>query len=395
VFGRLINAGSLPADVVVAISADGEPVTAIRRSIPAATDLGPGEEGVSTSLLLPGSAILSLHQNLPDQLSADDTALMVMPAPEKPRVLLVFPEGGKPDEYLLSMLRELDTQSLVQFSKPAFDGLETQQIDSGAVYDLIVFDRVAPARFAGVPSISFGAVPPGVTAVEPTGDGRAGRQALSWDRQDPIMRHVSLDTLVFTGFGAFDLPIAARPLALGPQGPVIALLRSRGVNHVAVGFELVNSNWPLHVSSAVFLLNAVEFLTQSKSGRTALVNRPGEPISVRTIPDARRLIVAGPVSATVDVSSNTGASATIPALPLVGTYQIDGAASPNNRLALSMLSDTSSDIRPRRSLVVNADVEHSAATSAIGMREFWPWLAGAAMLLLALEWIVWCRRVGV
>jgi hypothetical protein len=75
--------------------------------------------------------------------------------------------------------------------------------------------------------------------------------------------------------------------------------------------------------------------------------------------------------------------------------QVEGAASPNDRLALSMLSDTSSDIRPRRSLVVNADVEQSAATSAIGMHELWPWLAGAAMLLLAVEWMVWCRRVGV
>jgi hypothetical protein len=270
-----------------------------------------------------------------------------------------------------------------------------QQVDSGAMYDLIVFDRVTPARLPGVSSISFGAVPPGVKAVEPAGVGREGRQALSWDRHDPVMRHVSLDTLVFTGFGAFDLPIAAKPLALGPQGPVIAMLRSRGVSHIAVGFELVNSNWPLHVSSAVFLLNAVEFLTQSKSGRTALVNRPGEPIVVRTLPDARRLIVAGPVSVTVDVSSNTGTSAIIPALPLVGAYQVEGAASPNDRLALSMLSDTSSDIRPRRSLVVNADVEQSAATSAIGMHELWPWLAGAAMLLLAVEWMVWCRRVGV
>lgn len=399
IFGRLINAGPSPADVVVTVSADGEPVTAIRRTIPAATDLGPGEEAVSASLLLPGDAVLSLHQNLPDQLAADDEALLVMPAPAKPRVLLVYPEAGKPDEYLLSMLQELDTQSLVQFSKPAFDGLDAQRIHSGAVYDLIIFDRVSPVRHPGVSSISFGVAPPGVKVIEHVGDINAGRQILSWDRQDPVMRHVSLDTVVYSGFGAFDLPSGAKALALGPQGPVIAQLRAKGVRHIAVGFELVNSNWPLHVSSAVFLQNAVEFLTQSKSGRSGLAFRPGEPITVRALPNAGEVAVTGPVSLNVEAQSASasnggGAAITIPALPLAGLYEVHGAAPPHDRLALSVLSDVASDIRPRRSLTVNAEIEQGAVTSAAGARELWPWLAGAAMLLLAVEWIVWCRRVG-
>jgi hypothetical protein len=215
---------------------------------------------------------------------------------------------------------------------------------------------------------------------------------MSWDRQSPLMRHVSLDTIVFADFGAFDLPAGATPLAFGPDGPIIALLRSRGARHVAVGFKLVDSNWPFHVSSAVFLQNAVEQLTMAGSGAAGVVHQPGQPISVKAATGAKELVVNGPESFTLPAAP--GAAVTIPALRLAGLYDVQGAAPPSDRLAVSLLNDTQSDNRPRSSITVNAETEAAATISSASMLELWPWLAGAAMALLVIEWLLWCRRTG-
>ena len=92
------------------------------------------------------------------------------------------------------------------------------------------------------------------------------------------------------------------------------------------------------------------------------------------------------------MSASPGAAVTIPALRLAGSYTVQGAATPNDRLALSLLSDTQSDIRPQSSITVNAQTEAAATVSSASARELWPWLAGAAMALLVLEWLLWCRR---
>ena len=205
------------------------------------------------------------------------------------------------------------------------------------------------------------------------------------------MRDVSLDTIIYAGFTAYELPAGATPLAFGPDGPIMAVLRTRGARHVAIGFELVKSNWPVHVSCTVFLQNVMDYLTLAESGQSGLVSRPGEPVTVRAASDAHELIMNGPIRATVSVEP--GGSATLPILRRAGLYTVKGAAPPYDQVAISVLSDVESDIRPRDQIMVNA--KDTAAKRAGGMapRPLWPWLIGAGFALLVLEWLVYCRRV--
>jgi hypothetical protein len=77
----------------------------------------------------------------------------------------------------------------------------------------------------------------------------------------------------------------------------------------------------------------------------------------------------------------------------VGLYAIDGAVPPMDRIAVSMLSDVESDIRPRTSLVVNAQRTEAGAVGDAASLELWPWLAAAALVLLTVEWVVYCLRM--
>ncbi|MDY7109868.1 MAG: VWA domain-containing protein [Planctomycetota bacterium] len=391
-FTRLINAGPEPISTMLTLFIDERPgSTKSVRLDPAESGedgrASPGEAPATFSLELPGSAVLSVRHNTRDDLAADNTAAVILPPPARPRVLLVHGEGG-PDPFLEELLEVREPAELRLTSEAAFETMLDQEADLSGRFDLAVFDRVGWSRPPGLPTVTFGAAPPPLEVVEPSGSG-GGRRILSWQRQHPLMRHVSLDPIVFARFGGLKLPPEATALATGPDGPVIALFPAGGVRHVIVGFELQRSTFPMDVSFLVFMQNVVDYLTLGRSGRTSLAFRPGEAIEVRARDDADELRITGPVEAAVEVTP--GASVTLPILRRVGLYTAAGAEPPHDRLALSVLSEVESDIRPRRRLLVNAEAARAGEAAAAAPRDLWPWIIAAALVLLVMEWLVYCR----
>ena len=387
VFARLTNASPGEVEVVATLRVDNEPAAIEQLLIPGADD-GPGEVTVTFAMELDRAAILSLHHNHGDDLAADDTAAIVVRGPERPRIGLVH-SGQGPDPFLHDLLEALEPQWLREFSLDAYNAYDPHEIDSGVFFDLIVFDRVAPPRLPGLPTITVGAAPAEIPTVPSKAPG--GRRILSWQRQHPLMRHVALDTIVFADFGGFRLPAGATALAEGPDGPVIAEVATHGARHVLVGFSLTESNWPLHVSSAIFMQNVVTRLTLPGSSRGAVSTRPGDPITVRSLPDVNRLSIVGPIEATVQVEP--GSETALPALRRAGIYVIHGAVPPNDRIAVSVLSDIESDLRPKPQVRVNATATAGGTVGSVAPLELWPWLVGFGFCLLVLEWLVYCRRM--
>ncbi len=390
VFSRLVNAGPAELSAVLTLRVNGEVDQLRRIDVPGATDDSPGEATATFSLQLNEEAIITLEHNHEDALAVDDMASLVMPPPAQPRVGFVH-AGHRPDPFTYDLIADMDPRSLTALRAEAFAELDPRDIDAGEEFDLIVFDRVSPSRLPGIPSLTFGGVPAGVNAIEPRSEG--GRRILSWDRQHPVMRHVSLDTILYAGFGGYELPSAATALATGPEGPVIALLRTRGARHVVAGFSLERSNWPMHVSIVVFMQNVLDYILLAGSGQNGLVHMPGDPITVRALGSANRLQIEGPTSMTVNVEP--GAVRSLPALRRAGVYEVNGAAPPMQNIAVSVLSDSESDIRPHSELVVNSEAASGDQGSHVVPRELWPWLIAAAVMLLLVEWFVYLRKVSV
>jgi hypothetical protein len=389
VFARLLNAGPEAVETVVTLLVDDEPGPIRSVTIPPASDDGTGEATVTFAVELARRAVLGVRHGSRDALVADDTAAAVLPPPARPRIAIVH-DGEGADPFLRDLLEGLEPASLRTLTPAALAAVDAGALDAGAEYDLIVFDRVAPQRLPGVPTITLGAVPAGVGAVEAApGD----KRILSWQRRHPVMRHVELDTIVYADFGGLDLPPGATALASGPEGPVIALLGARGAEHAVIGFELGRSNWALHVSVAVFLQNLVEHVTLARSGQVSRTVLPGEPVTVRSASDANVLRIVGPDGAQeVPRPAEAGPLVTLPAFSRVGLYAVEGAAAPDDRLAVSMLSDVESDLRPVESLLVNAEARRGGTGSAGVPRAIWPWFVAAAVAVLVMEWILYCRR---
>lgn len=410
IFARLLNAGTQLVTTAVTLRVDDQAFETRTIDVPAADAEGPGEASVTFELQSAGAALLSLVQSRRDPLAADDAAAMVLRPPPSLRVALVYPDpqpspqsdgadpgaqaareaasGVGPDPFLAELIQAMQPAAFQAMTRSSYRAINPQEIDSGALYDLVIFDRVGGEAVPGIPSTSFGAAPAGIDVIAPSRPG--GQRVLSWDRQHPMMQQLSLDSLVFSGFGGLRLPADATPLAFGPDGPIIAVLDTRGSRHVIVGFELMRSNWPTHVSIAVFMQNAVDYLTLSGRDDAGLTFRPGEPITVRALPEATRIMIDGPLRG--EIEALPGAPVTLPPLRLVGVYRVNGAAAPMDRVAVSMLSAVESDLRPREELIVNARPARAGGVAAAAPLELWPWLAAIALGLLIVEWLVYLTR---
>ena len=142
VFARLLNASTEPREPILTLSVNDRAVATIRARVPAAAIDGlPGEAPVSHAIDLPEGAVITLRHNHRDQLAADDIAAVVMPAPRKPRIALVYPAaeardgasvGIGPDPYLNELLNAMEPQAVEPMDDRAWAEIDPASIDSAA-----------------------------------------------------------------------------------------------------------------------------------------------------------------------------------------------------------------------------------------------------------------------
>ncbi len=464
-FVRLANAGPEPVIVDVRIDRDDAAVTTERLTIPAAEPDGPmGEQTLAVDVRAPDPALLrvAVTRVLPgpgasdaasaDQLAADDVAAVRLPPAASPRIAVVAPDA-RPFGALAALLEATGPTELRRLDEAGWRRLaEAGPADE---VDLVVFDRARGPALPAVPSLWFGAWPPGVERVSdprpddaaagdegeggadvaagpeatvdaadaadaeggsppeageaseaneedddvaaassPPPDEDRGRRILSWRRSHPVMRYVALDEVAFAGFDAFREPPRAEVLARDADGPVIMEVPAAGTRHVLVGFALDRTNWTADVGFAVFVQNAIAHLAATGRGQPGRSVQPGEPVTVRLRPDVEAgdpVRVEGPLTTTVEAGSSP--DLLLPALPLVGTYAVDAAVPPDDVVAVNLASAVETDLRPRPVDSVRARETRSGVARAEAPRDLWPWFVAAAGVLAMVEWLLYARMV--
>lgn len=384
VFVRLISNAERPAGVVLRLSA-GDAAQTVPVEIPAAEAGVPGSTTRTVILRAPGSARIEVSLENGGALITDDRAWIDLPDARPPRTV-VFAPDGRADPFLLDVLGVLAPGGVSSHGPNELDAL------AGA--ELVIYDRVTPARLPAVPSLGFASAWPG-TAGDLT-EGR--RRVIAWDRTHPVLRDLSLATIVFDR--AVTLPDESTPgtvvLAESNSGPIITEGLGHGVRHIRVAFPLNRSNWGVDVGMPIFVAAAYERLVPGVRGE-GIVHTTARPLELRaagagdrvradpTFPDAEP--IEGPA---VD------GIATLGPLTRAGVYALTGAAQPG--LGVSMLDAGESAIPIGRPVRFGRDaIPASMADRAAieGRRELWPSLLLAAFVVMTLEWLLHARRARV
>lgn len=372
-------------------SVDGEPV--VRRPV----TLGPAGEspatGASTAeLRLAGSGVVSVRLERADALESDNVASAYVRAASRPRTLLVAPDAT-PDRFLLDVLRELHLASLRVVSPEDY---ERFLVGDMSEIDLVVLDRAGRAP-SGIPSLSFGVAVPGLVA---TGETNGPDRVITWRRTDPVLRDVSLDTLLVGRRPVLEPEagasgIRAQPLASTSHDTLIWRTLAPGVERVAVSFGINRSNWGLQVSLPIFIANAVETLTGRSGGGAGERSTTTEPVSAAIPGSASRVRLVGPIER--EVSVPTGGDGSTPVnlgvLERVGVYRVEGT---DRVVCVNLLDEQESRLDSPEFIEVGGRAVGAArASEAPIAREVWHWFVIAAAVLLALEWTLYAWRMRV
>jgi len=397
-FARVIWTGSEELSVPMVVEVDGEVVRRRNLLLPASSDDAFGEAALSETIDVVDSALLVVRHTHLDPFAADDVVAAVLPPPRQLRIAMVAPDA-RPDAFLRDLLNETDPQEL-----ETLDPAGWLAVDRPADrFDLVVFDRVDAEEWPVIPSISFGAAPPGVERVIPTGDRAAsGRRLLGWNRQHPLLRHADIADLVFAGVAGLRVPEEAEAVALGPDGPVIILIRVFGIRHIVVAFSLLESTLPVLPGYPVFVQNALDLLA-GEAGAAAIVPRTGEPTRLRVRPGTERLFVSefdenASTERRVNIPAG-GVEAVIPTAQQIGLRRVrseppDQIDLPGGLLPASLLSESESDLRRQPPLTLIPTAAPPGGEGVIGRAEWWHLALLAALGILVVEWIVYMRRAG-
>jgi hypothetical protein len=214
------------------------------------------------------------------------------------------------------------------------------------------------------------------------------------DRKHPAVRFVGLDDVNVAVAHKLTPDTGDKVLGASEGGasPILVAGARGGHKFVAVGFDVRDSDLPLRTAWPLFVVDCIDWFTDEDA----------EYLSSYRTGDVWHIPVAAPV-AEASLSGPGGRGVSVPVhegrAVLLGTragfYELT-AGDETTSFAANLLDADESNIAPQASLVVDGQPAAELAGFRAGVRrELWIYLLLAAVLLTAIEWATYHRRITV
>jgi hypothetical protein len=215
-------------------------------------------------------------------------------------------------------------------------------------------------------------------------------------QDDVLLRYVDLGAVHVRQARAVEPPPEARVLVESPGGPLLFVAQRPEGRLAVLAFDLRDSDLPLQVAFPVLTANLVGWLLPGGTARLPALVRPGDPVPMQPDPAAAEILVTAP-DGTRHALAVGDDPPVFAATDRLGVYRVEyldrsGAVLQSGALTVNLFDEAESDIAPREVVRVGRTEVPTAARGEEGRREFWPWLAGAALGALAVEWWAYQRR---
>lgn len=309
-----------------------------------------------------------------DLFAVDDVATAVAKTPRAFRALLVTP-GNVFLEQALRLRNDLQ-----------LDVVAPSAYKPSTSYALTVFDRFVPALLPDGPSLVLD--PPAGSSLaggSPVGIGRV-RAA---DAGDPLLANVDLQDVHIARSEDLRASTFGRPLITSLQTPLV-LVRDEPFRQVLFGFDLHASDLPLRIAFPVLIENLSEWMLPPSVPSRSF--HPDEAVTV--VPDAaattvsvvrpdgsRRTLAAGSIS-TFAETDPTG---------LYTVEQTIGGRVQSSWFSVNLFTDSISQLKPPDRLTLPPTRATTVQATHPGQLEIWPWIALAALGIIAAEWLAFHR----
>jgi hypothetical protein len=388
--------------------------------MPAEKKLEPGLGGLVFQLDRSEGALVAVRLRQPgtgeglseDVLSLDNRGWLVVPPAKRMAVAMV---STRPDRSLvLAVLEGLPLSRLTELTPQQCEDLARQE--KLGEYDLIVLDsylpKVTDPDTPGLPPGRFlvlNALPQGTSGIADKGKGGA-TAIVDWSRDHPVLRSISLDTLLVAESRLVELEKGSmtRAIASADNGPAILELSKADTRAIIVTFDITQTNWPFEAGFVVFFGSAVRYLGEEGFGATMPRGlQPGTVLSDRLPSSAANVEVKLTGGDSQKLTPAADGRIVYGPLKKSGVYEVtwDGPPGPTDIkdgsrslrvFAANLLDSDESNVGSASNLSLASQVvaARDQAPSAADKR-LWPWLLLAALGVIMLEWFVYNRKVHI
>jgi len=320
--------------------------------------------------------LFTLRLNTPDDLAADNQVSIVSLLPQPVKVLLVT-RGNRFLEKALRGAPQVELSVASSLAAPATG------------FDIVVLDDVTPAVWPAAnllaihtqPTNWFG--PLANVEVPPIVD---------WKSAHPLLRYVGFDNVQVREALAVKTPAWGMALVETPRTPLIIAGEVDHRRVIWLGFDTLQSTWPLRISYPIFMANAMEWLNPANVNAALLAVKTAEPF---------RLVMAEPPAAAQVIRPDGQVASLI--LPPKTTEIVYGDTTRQgiytlkagtNRVVfcVNLMDAAESANAPRPEIALGKYATAAANTRQRANLEIWRWIAAAALLVLMFEWWYYHRR---
>jgi hypothetical protein len=311
-----------------------------------------------------------------DDLAADNEASIVSLLPKPVNVLLVT----RGNRLLEKALRAVANVQLA---------VANDLTDVGAGFDFIVLDGVTPSEWPKGNVLAFRLV--NTNWVENIANVEAP-VIVDWKSTHPLLRYAGFDNVQIVQSLTARAPTWAVSILEAPQAPLILAGDLGRQRIVWVGFDPLESNWPLRVSFPIFIANAVDWLNPANTKNSQLLVTAGDPFRLALTEPVKTAEVKLPDGKTTTLNNLDGANGIVFGdTSKQGIYQLRVGTNEVTFCA-NLLDSAESNIRPREELKFGEYTRVEATTVKRTNMELWRTLAAIGLTVLLFEWWWYHRR---
>jgi Ca-activated chloride channel family protein len=339
--------------------------------------LAPGDTSPQVFLAAqPADGVFTLSVDAKDDLAADNRASIISLLPRPVRVLLVT-RGNRLLEKALRAAANVELSTASNLT------------DAAAGFDFVVLDGVTPGVWPGGNILAFHVLNTNwlasVTRVE-------APPLVDWKTTHPLLRYASFDNVQAVESYAAKTPPWAISLLDSPQASLMLAGELGRQRIIWVGFDPLESNWPLRVSFPIFIANAVEWLNPANTRGGQLLVKAGEAFRLALTRPETGAEVTLPDGVTKSVHLDPGASELVFGETYKqGIYRVRLGTN-DTRFCVNLLDAAESNIRPREALQLGKYSRIAATTVQRASVEVWRTIAGIGLVILLVEWWYYHRR---
>lgn len=320
--------------------------------------------------------VFSVHLTAKDQLTTDNDASIVSLLPKPVKVLLVT-RGNR--------LLEKALRAAVNVELATASGLT----DDAKGFDFVVLDDVTPAVW---PAKNVLAIHVSNTNWLEDVKSVEAPAIVDWKSAHPLLRYAGFDNVQVMQSLTAKTPTWGVSLVDAPQAPLIIAGELGRQRIIWIGFDILESNWPLRVSFPIFIANAVEWLNPANARGSLLQVKSGDAFRLALLQPQSSAQVKLPDGAERSLNLDKNANEFVFSdTEKAGVYHVRLGTN-ETVFCVNLLDADETNIRPRDELKLGNYTRVAATTVQRANMELWRTIAAVGLLMLLVEWWYYHRR---